>query len=179
MSAAAGRGPARVGRAIVSAAATPAGWVVAVVVLVAALVVGSIHPSPPTRAQRIATLESVLKCPNCVDLSIAQSDTAAAANLRAEVARLVSAGRTNAEIEATVEGQYGADELLSPPASGIDTLAWAVPVAGLGGGGLVLALLLARRRRFRGTSLDAPPSDDDEALVGAALGRAGEGGVAR
>lgn len=156
-------------RSVVAAAARPAGWAVAGMVLVAALVVGSIHPAPPTRAERIAALESSLKCPNCVDLSIRQSDTAAAADLRAEVVRLVDRGESDAQVEATVVGQYGASELLSPPSSGIDTLAWAVPVAALCGGGSVLAIVLARRRRNPTAPL--APSEEDEALVRAALVR--------
>lgn len=155
------------GRSLLELAARPLGWVVAVAVVAVALAIGSVHPAPPTRAARIAALENGLKCPNCVDLSIRQSDTAAAANLRDEVVRLVDRGETDAQIEATVVAQYGSSELLSPPSSGIDTLAWAVPSAAIALGGGALALVLARRRRTA-TALEAP-SAADEALVRQAL----------
>lgn len=166
--------PGRAARALVELAARPAGWAVALLVLAAALAVGSVHPTPQTRAARIATLESSLKCPDCVDLSIRQSDTAAALDLRAEVVHLVDRGESNARIEATVVAQYGSAELLSPPASGIDTLVWVVPAAVLLLGGGVLLLVLARRRR-RGAPGVAPPSAEDEALVLRALGRVSGG----
>ena len=42
-----------------------------------ALGIGSVHPRrQPSTAARIAYLDSVIKCPSCIDLSIAQSDAA-------------------------------------------------------------------------------------------------------
>lgn len=160
----------RSARAVAAFAARPAGWALALVVLAVALAVGSVHPGLATRAARIAALEDVLKCPSCVDLSIRQSDAAAAVNLRAEVVRLVDEGKSDAQIEAIAVAQYGSAELLVPPSSGLGTLAWALPVAGLGGGGIVLGAFLVRRRRH-GAVVPAGPSVEDEALVRAALGR--------
>lgn len=161
-------------KALHALAARPLGWALAALVAAVALAVGSVHPAPPTRAARIAALENILKCPNCVDLSIHQSDTAAAANLRAEVVRLVDRGKSDAQIEAIATSQYGPSELLVPPSSGIGILAWAVPVGAIAGGGLVLTVFLARRRRASGVL--ERPSEADEALVRAALaGPAGAG----
>lgn len=156
-------------KTVLAFAARPLGWALLGIVLAVALAIGSVHPAPPSRAARIATLESVLKCPNCVDLSIRQSNTAAAANLRAEVVRLVDEGKTDAQIEAIATSQYGPSELLVPPASGLGVLAWAIPVGAIAGGGLVLAVFLVRRRRAGG-GLEGP-SEEDEALVRAALAR--------
>jgi cytochrome c-type biogenesis protein CcmH len=164
------------GRSLRELAARPVGWAVAVVVVVVALAIGSVHPAPPTRTARIVALENGLKCPNCVDLSIRQSDTAAAANLRSEVVRLVDRGETDAQVEATVVAQYGSAELLSPPSSGIDTLAWALPSAALVLGGAALAIVLARRRRAATTL--AAPSEADEALVRTALAAPPPSGLA-
>jgi cytochrome c-type biogenesis protein CcmH len=152
-------------RAALAAAARPAGFLAASVVVTVVLVIGSVHPAPPSRSTRIAALESSLKCPDCVDLSIRQSNTAAAANLRDEVVRLVDEGKSNREIEAIVTSQYGASELLVPPASGVGALAWVIPIASLAGGGLVVGVVLARRRRG---ALLLGASEADEALVGAA-----------
>jgi len=149
-------------------ASQPAGWVLAGLVLVVALVIGSIHPAPPTRAARIAHLEDVLKCPSCVDLSIRQSGAAAALDLRAEVVRLVDAGKTNAQIERIAVAQYGSAELLVPPTSGLGTLEWLLPVIGLAGGGAAVGIFLVRRRR-RGIEPPPGPSAEDEALVRQAL----------
>ncbi|MDA8296324.1 MAG: cytochrome c-type biogenesis protein CcmH [Actinomycetota bacterium] len=150
-------------------------WAVLAVVAIAFLAVGSIHPVAPSRQARIAALESEIKCPSCVDLTIAQSDAAAAIDLRAEVTHMVDAGATDAEIKARVVAQYGTTALEVPPSRGIDALIFLVPaIAVVLVGGVLLAFLWRRRR------LPAPGGlrEDDEALVAAARQR-GQPGPAR
>lgn len=160
----------RLRRSVIAVVARPAGWAVLGVVLVVALAIGSVHPSAPTKAARIAGLEDVIKCPSCVDLSIRQSDAAAAIDLRTEVVRLVDQGRTDAAIERLVVAQYGSAELLAPPTSGFGALVWVVPVGVLALSGVALGWsLVAGRRREDPEGLG--PSAEDEAIVEAALGR--------
>ncbi len=128
--------------------------------------VGSVHGRPQPASQRIAYLESVIKCPNCDDLTIAQSSSTPATHLRQLVTTWVGEGRSDGWIEQQVVEHYGSQELLSPPASGLDALAWVLPlVAVLIAAGALTWFLLSRRRV-------APAGDigtEDAALVQAAL----------
>jgi cytochrome c-type biogenesis protein CcmH len=122
--------------------------VVVAVVALAALGIGSLHPAQPSSSARIAHLDSVIKCPSCIDLSIAQSDAPIAVGLRAEVAAWVHEGLSDARIEQLVVARFGEQALLVPSGSGADVLLWAVPIAVVGGAGALLAVYLWRRRRL-------------------------------
>lgn len=141
--------------------ARPWSWVLLAAVVATSLAVGSVHATPATRAARISYLESIIKCPVCDNISIAQSDSQQAQDLRARVVQLVDAGRSDQAIERYVVAQLGTDELLRPTSPVI----WLLPIVGgaLAVAGLVAALL--RRRR-----IGAPPVvvAADEALVAAA-----------
>ena len=152
--------------------ARPWGWAVLGAVAVALLALGSVHPALPSAQQRIAELESVIKCPSCADLSIAQSNDPVAAAVRAEVVRLVGAGASDAAVERRVVAQFGSTVLLVPPGHGIDAALWVLPVVALASGAGGIALVLLRRRRA-----SPPPaaSAEDEALV-AALRREAQAG---
>jgi cytochrome c-type biogenesis protein CcmH len=153
-------------------------WALLAVTGAVALAVGSVHPAGAGAARRISALDSVIKCPSCTDISIAQSSAPDAVTLRHDVAARVRAGESDAEIEAWVEGIYGPGVLLQPPASGVDLLVWVVPLAVTGAAVAGLALLFWRRRSS--TPLRAVEDDDaavdDDAIVAAALAaRSGDG----
>jgi cytochrome c-type biogenesis protein CcmH len=144
--------------------ASPLVWVLLAVVVVATLAIGSVHGAPASRSARISYLESVIKCPVCEDVSIAGSNAQQAANLRAKVVSLVDAGKTNAQVEQYVVGQFGTDELLRPR----NALLWILPVAaGVIAVGALGSFFVRRGRQ----SADATARDEDEALVAAALDR--------
>lgn len=137
------------------------GWAVLLVVAATALALGSIHSGPQNARQRGAYLDSVIKCPSCEDLSIAQSDAGVAQALRSEVRRLVARGWSDQRIEQAVVAQYGADEILTPSSE----LPWVIPLAVGGAAAIGVAYGLARslrRRRLRST-------EDEERLVQAAM----------
>ena len=142
-------------------------WTLLGVVLVAALVVGSgvLDSSPPTATQRAHDIESVIRCPSCEDLSVADSTAQTAVTVRATVRELVAEGRTDQQIEDYLVARYGSSIVLDPPASGWTLLVWLLPVAG----GLVavtalVAVLVRRRPAVRadapgaGSSLGADPA---------------------
>jgi cytochrome c-type biogenesis protein CcmH/NrfF len=119
-------------------------WCVALVAVAAIAVV--LNPHPSNQAARIAHLETLVRCPACHDLSVAESDATSAVAVRHEIAAKVKAGQSDNEILTSLEAAYGTSILLSPPTSGLGVLLWAVPVAGL----LLLvgsSIRLARRRR--------------------------------
>lgn len=118
-------------------------WCVALVAVAALAVVLTPHAS--SQAARIAHLESLVRCPACHDLSVAESNQTSAIAVRHEIAAKVTAGESDDEILTSLEGVYGTSILLSPPTSGLGVLLWLVPSLGA----LVLiasALRLTRRR---------------------------------
>ncbi len=110
----------------------PLWWRIAipVVVLVVALVIGSgvFSGKPPTDAERAAAIESVVRCPSCIDVSVAQSEETTALAVRHEIERQVAHGRTTAEIERALVSQYGQTILLEPPDAAGFPLIWIVPI---------------------------------------------------
>ena len=119
-------------------------WCVALVAVAAIAV--ALNPHPSTQSARIAHLETLVRCPACHDLSVAESNATSAVAVRHEIAAKVKAGQSDNEILTSLESTYGTSILLSPPTSGLGVLLWVVPLAGLG---LLVgsSLRLARRRR--------------------------------
>lgn len=148
---------------------SPLAWAALAVVIAVGLALGSGLGSgsgKPTDAQRITKLDSIIGCPSCTDLSVAESSAATAVAIRDFVAAQVDAGASNKAIEDAVEAGYGASIVLSPSTSGPVSLVWILPLVGvfLAIAGLVVVFL--RRRRLPGDE----PSDADRALVDQALG---------
>ena len=107
-------------------------WTLLGVVLVVALLVGSgvFSSTPPTNAQRAASIESVIRCPSCEDLSVAASSAPTAVTVRATVRQLVDHGLTDRQIEDYLVARYGSAIVLDPPASGWSSLVWVLPIVG-------------------------------------------------
>lgn len=119
-------------------------WCVALVAVAAIAVV--LNPHPSSQSARIAHLETLVRCPACHDLSVAESNATSAVAVRNEIAAKVKSGQSDNQILTSLESTYGTSILLSPPTSGLGVLLWAAPIAGLGllGGS---SWRLARRRR--------------------------------
>ena len=160
-------------RRIAALATRRTAWILLGIVVVVALAVGSYHPAALGAAARASAIESDVKCPSCEDLSVRQSDTPPSPAIRAEITRLVAAGRSDAAIEASLVSTYGPGIILRPATTGIDLLVWVVPVIalGLGAGGIAG---LAWRRRRPGVE-EGAASLEDEALVAAMLGERSSG----
>ena len=118
-------------------------WLLALAAVVALALVMS--PHAPTALSRVAHLESLVRCPACEDLSVAQSNATSAIAVRHEIAHAVRRGESDSQILTALESTYGSQILLSPPTTGLGTLLWITPIGAL----VVLALVglrLARRR---------------------------------
>jgi cytochrome c-type biogenesis protein CcmH len=122
-----------------------------VLLLLVALVVGSgvLSSSPQTNAERAAGLDARLKCPSCQGLSVSQSSSASALAVRRQVRQEIDAGRSDDEVVASLEAQYGNAVLLTPPPGGLTDLLWLLPVA-MGVGMVVAIVVVARRRTLPG-----------------------------
>ena len=117
----------------------------ALVLVVGIVLVVATAPAAPSAQSRISHLESLVKCPSCENLSVAQSNATSAVAVRNEIRRMVLAGSSDNSILTSLESTYGSSVLLSPPTSGLGSLLVIGPVA------LVLVLIasfirLSRRR---------------------------------
>jgi len=141
-------------------------WTLIGVVLIVALIAGSgvLSSTPPTAAERAASIESVIRCPSCEDLSVATSSAPTAVAVRATVRQLVGDGRTDAQVEQYLEARYGSTIVLDPPASGWSLLVWVLPVACGLLAAVALTVVLVRRRRI-GDGDDPVAVDLDPGLV--------------
>jgi cytochrome c-type biogenesis protein CcmH len=142
-------------------------WVGLAVVLALALAF-SVRSGPPTPAQRVAALDSIIKCPSCDGISVADSSAATAAAVRQDVAARVREGQSNAEIEQSLVNRYGPSILLRPSTTGITAVVWVVPLVAAAGGVGGLGLFFWRRRRPVGAAV----TTKDRALVEQALAAA-------
>ena len=136
-----------------------ASFVLALVVLAVALVIGSgvTSSATPDAARRAAALETQIRCPSCEDVSVAQSSAASAIAVRHEVQRLAAAGVSDHAIEQRIVAQYGPSILLSPPDSGLSSLVWLLPlVAGLLAVGGLGVFFWRRSRSWRELRAGAP-----------------------
>jgi cytochrome c-type biogenesis protein CcmH len=112
--------------------------------------------SEPTLGERADALARELRCPDCQGLSVADSPTQSAAEIRRQIDELLASGASSDEVRAHFVARYGEWILLAPTSP----LVWAVPFAGLGLGALALVVWLARSRGH----MSAPsPRPDEEA----------------
>jgi len=150
------------------------GWLVLLFAAVALVAVGASRDSgPSTPEERAAAIGRQLACPTCEGESVNESAATAALNIRAEIGRLVDAGRlSDDEIVAELEAVYGEALALVPSGTGVNALAWALPVAAAVAG--VTGLIVVFRGWRREAAAAAGPTDADRLLVAAALA-AGDG----
>lgn len=131
--------------------------------LVLGLVVGITHESSARRGQaeitapaspeditldpRVHEIAKELRCPICQGLSVADSPTELATQMRGLIAERLEAGESPEEIEAYFASKYGDWILLRPKRQGITWLVWLLPVAGLLAGGVVIVFFTRRSMR--------------------------------
>lgn len=122
---------------------------------------------------RTDDIASLLRCPVCQGLSVADSPATMAQNMKAEVRGLVAKGYTEDQVLAYFERSYGEFVRLRPPLRGVNWLVWLGPLAGLLLGGAIVTLALRRSAAAQGASvspLALPGRDtlpDDERLAAA------------
>jgi cytochrome c-type biogenesis protein CcmH len=115
----------------------------AAVVIVGAALLARGGGEPATVEDRAQAISAGLRCPVCQNLSVADSPSRLAGEMRAEVEGQLRAGRTEDEVRAFFVARYGEWVLLEPRS----LLPFVIPVAAVALG--VGAWLLVVRRRPR------------------------------
>jgi cytochrome c-type biogenesis protein CcmH len=125
----------------------------------AAAVIGPPHGSPLSGAALVARTEevsSLLRCPVCQGLSVADSPSSMAQKMHGQVRELVAAGYDRDQILDYFERSYGEFVRLEPPLRGVNWLVWLAPVGGLVAGGLLVTWALRRGRASAPAAEPAP-----------------------
>ena len=145
------------------------GWVLLIFVIAGFLAVGATRSTgPESQDDRVDAIARRVACPICDGESVFESQNNASQAIRNQVQQLVADNDlSDAEIIAFIETRYGAQVLLVPKASGFDALVWVLPAVAFVCGLAALVVVFRRWKREAGDMRE--PTDDDRALVEAAL----------
>ena len=123
---------------------------------------------------RVRAIASDLRCVVCQNLSVADSPSETAVQMRGVVREQLRAGKTPDEVRSYFVSRYGEWVLLAPPARGFNLAVWVLPFAALLGG-LWFAVRVLRRwsRRPRDEPRE-PPDPELLRQVRAAVAAAGD-----
>jgi cytochrome c-type biogenesis protein CcmH len=113
--------------------------------------------SDPALNARYLSLIREIRCPKCLNESIADSDAPVAADLRREVRRLMNEGKPDAEIKDYLSARYGDFVLYRPRVTETTWALWAGPFVFLLIGGIVFWRIVRSRR--------GQPLDDEESAA--------------
>lgn len=137
---------------------------ISLIVLLLAITVVGLAAAEPAPRDRATQLEQSLRCPVCKTVSIAESPSETASEMRRIVARQIAAGRSDEQIVTYFQARYGDWVLQDPPAGGRTLLLWVLPALAASGGALVLGMMARTSRQAIG-----PLSDADRERVSVAV----------
>jgi cytochrome c-type biogenesis protein CcmH len=147
----------------------------AVLALAALIGVNLLRPAPtPSRAEIAHRLATELRCPDCQGLSVADSSSQSAAEIRSQITRLLGQGMAPEEVRQYFVTRYGPWILLAPEA----TIAWVLPFLVLLAGGAGLAAWVWHGRR-RSAGMTASAARGAGAATGAELAAVDAGRLAQ
>ncbi len=108
--------------------------------------------------RRFHDLAAQLRCVQCQNQSLADSNAQIAQDLRREVLQLMQQGHDDTQIKRFLVARYGDFVLYQPPLQPGTWLLWGGPLLVLGAGALVVVGIVRRRAR---TVAAAPPTSAD------------------
>jgi len=108
--------------------------------------------------ERTQELTSVMRCPVCQGLSIADSGTMIAMAMKEEVRQFIAAGYTDEQILLYFETSYGEFIRLEPKPTGFNLMVWMAPVAAL----LLGVFLVIYRLRSKPSEAAAAADPEDD-----------------
>lgn len=113
----------------------------------------------PVLEARVSALAAELRCPVCQGLSIEDSPTDLAREMRGVVREQLAAGRSEEQVRAYFVDKYGEWILLQPEPSGFNLLVYVLPWLAVLAGAAVIALLVRRWMRAPAAPDAAPYSE--------------------
>ena len=143
------------------------GWLVLAIVVIGLLAAGAGRDAGPrTPDERLEAISTKLACPICDGESVFESRNADSQNIREAIRQQIAIGTaSDTQIISFIADRFGYQVLLTPKATGVDALVWALPAAALVCAVAGLGVAFRRWRR----QIDNVPDDADRALVAAAL----------
>ena len=134
--------------------------VVALALLVLAAPVAAQQPATPVSETEAYEIASQLRCVVCQNLSVADSPSEMASQMRELVRERLRAGDDRAQVMQYFVDRYGEWILLAPRRSGFNLLVWVLPVVAVVVGLGIVAVLLRRWTRHRPSPALAGPALD-------------------
>jgi len=127
--------------------------------------VGSPKGTPLTGQQlytRTHEVASLLRCPVCQGMAVADSPSEMAINMKEQVRELLARGYTEEQILQYFELSYGQFVLLKPKFEGVNALVWLLPLIALVIGGTIVAFKIrSLAAQPQPGPVGAPPPDAD------------------
>lgn len=130
------------------------GAVLALAALAFVFVLGPEGPES-TPAERADALARELRCPDCQGLSVADSPTSSAREIRRQLAELVAGGASDQDVRDHFVDRYG-DWILLAPSS---PLPWILPLAMVSAATVAMVIWLARQARCHIVEPAATPEE--------------------
>jgi cytochrome c-type biogenesis protein CcmH/NrfF len=126
----------------------------------AAPTVEAVQADPELEAQ-VRGIAAKLRCPTCRALSVQDSPSGMAQEMRDLIREQLLTGKTPEEVTAYFVERYGEWILLKPTAQGFNWTVWLLPILMLAGG-LFFVIMTARRWVEQGQARAAELADDGE-----------------
>lgn len=123
--------------------------------------------SGPLLDQKTNETAGLLRCPVCQGMSVADSPSEMAVNMKHQVRDLIARGYSQEQILRYFERSYGQFVLLKPKFQGVNTLVWILPIVALAVGVFAIFSMMGRAGKNNGQPIDesTAAADDDPYLA--------------
>jgi cytochrome c-type biogenesis protein CcmH len=118
------------------------------------------HPARHVEEQVVYEIATQLRCVVCQNLSVADSPSEMALQMRGVIKERLAAGERPDQVVRYFVDKYGDWILLSPPRRGFSLLVWIFPFVAVAVGLGIVALVLRRWTRRRRPTAEAPIDAD-------------------
>lgn len=115
--------------------------------------------------QRTYEVASLLRCPVCQGMSVADSPSTVALDMKAQVRELLSRGYTREQILSYFERSYGQFVLLKPKFRGVNTLVWVLPILVLVAGAIVVITTAKKLEAKEPATGNQQPATDSDPYI--------------
>jgi cytochrome c-type biogenesis protein CcmH len=110
--------------------------------------------------RRTAEVGSLVRCPVCQGMSVADSPSEMAVNMKRQIRELLARGYTEEQILEYFERSYGQFVLLRPKFEGVTAAVWLIPIVALLAGVAITFVILKRLGRQRVAEPSSAPVSD-------------------